>query len=86
VYLDGETTTLRLRRQPVTMAVVVAVVRRADGTSEVLDADAGPSEDCAFWAGFLRRLVARGLENAAIVTADGFDALWTRLLPPVSEP
>ena len=38
-------------------------------------ADAGPSEDGAFWLAFLRSLVARGLSGVQLVTSDAHGGL-----------
>ena len=48
----------------VSVAVVIAVgVNMATDEREVLELDVGPSKDGAFWAAFLRSLVARGLKQ-----------------------
>jgi putative transposase len=47
----------------------------ADGVREVLGVDVGPSEDGAFWLGFLRSLVARGLGGVRLVTSDAHQGL-----------
>jgi putative transposase len=56
-------------------AVVIAVGVTADGVREVLGLDVGPSEDGAFWLGFLRDLVARGLHSVRLVTSDAHEGL-----------
>jgi putative transposase len=45
------------------------------GQREVLGLDVGPSEDGAFWLGFLRSLVARGLAGVRLVTSDAHEGL-----------
>jgi transposase-like protein len=41
----------------------------------VLGVDVGPSEDGAFWLGFLRGLAARGLAGVQLVTSDSHQGL-----------
>ncbi len=54
-----------------TAVVVIAVgVNGKSGEREVLGLEVGPSEDGAFWASFLRSLVARGLSGVGLVTSD----------------
>jgi putative transposase len=51
--------------------VFIAVgVKARTGEREVLGFEVGPSEDGAFWASFLRSLVARGLCGVGLVTSD----------------
>jgi transposase-like protein len=56
--------------------VVIAVgLNAATGQREVLGVDVGPSEDGAFWLGFLRGLVVRGLAGVQLVTSDSHQGL-----------
>jgi transposase-like protein len=55
--------------------VVVATAVNAEGRREVLGIDVGTSEDGAFWLGFLRGLVARGLSGVELVTSDAHAGL-----------
>ena len=56
--------------------MVIAVgVNAKTGEREVLGLDVGPSEDGAFWASFLRSLVARGLSGVRLVTSDSHRGL-----------
>ena len=50
--------------------VIAGGVNGTTGAREVLGLDVGPSEDGAFWASFLRSLVARGLRGVGLVTSD----------------
>ena len=59
----------------VSAAVVIAVGVTARGEREVLGLDVGPSEDGAFWLGFLRGLVARGLSGVELVVSDAHEGL-----------
>ena len=45
------------------------------GQREVLGLDVGPSEDGAFWVGFLRGLLTRGLNGVQFVTSDAHEGL-----------
>jgi putative transposase len=57
-------------------AVVIAVeVKAQTGKREVLGFDVGPSEDRAFWASFLRSLVARELSGDRLVTSNSHRSL-----------
>ena len=71
-YLWLDATYLKVREdgRVVSMALVVAVGVRATGEREVLGLDLGPSEDGAFWLGFLRHLTARGLRGTQLVISD----------------
>ena len=55
--------------------MVLAIGVRATGEREVLGLDVGPSEDGAFWLGFLRGLVARGRAGVQWVTSDAHEGL-----------
>lgn len=57
------------------MAVVIAIGGRTTGEREVLGLDVGPCEDGAFWTGFLRALVARGLSGVQLVVSDAHGGL-----------
>jgi transposase-like protein len=74
-WLDA--TYLKVRRdgRVVSMAVVIAVGVNGDGQREVLGLDVGPSEDGAFWLGFLRGLVTRGLGGVQLVISDAHPGL-----------
>jgi putative transposase len=77
-YLWVDATYLKARQdgRVVSVAVVIAVgVRAETGEREVLGLDVGPSEDGAFWASFLRSLVARGLSGVRLVTSDAHRGL-----------
>ena len=71
-YLWVDATFVKARQdgRVVSMAVVIAVGVRASGEREVLGFDVGPSEDGAFWHGFLRSLVARGLAGVQLAVSD----------------
>jgi transposase-like protein len=75
LWLDATFVKVRQDGRVVSQAVVVAVGVTADGTREILGVDVGPSEDGAFWLGFLRSLVARGLSGVQLVTSDAHEGL-----------
>src|SRR3954451_6044858 len=71
VWIDATYLKARQDGRVVSVAVVIAVgVNGGTGEREVLGLDVGPSEDGAFWASFLRSLVARGLSGVRLVTSD----------------
>jgi transposase-like protein len=76
VWVDATYVKARQDGRVASVAVVIAVGVRADtGEREVLGFDVGPSEDGAFWASFLRSLVARGLSGVRLVSSDSHRGL-----------
>jgi transposase-like protein len=75
LWLDATYLKVRENGRVVSMAVVIAIGVTAAGEREVLGLDVGPSEDGAFWRGFLRNLVARGLRGVRLVTSDAHEGL-----------
>ena len=75
VWLDGTFLKVRVDHRIQQAALVIAVGVRRTGEREVLGLDLGPSEDGAFWLGFLRSLVARGLCGVRLVTSDSHEGL-----------
>ncbi len=75
VWLDATYLKVREACRVVSMAVVIAIGVRATGEREVLGLDVGPSEDGAFWTGFLRGLVARGLSGVKLGVSDAHEGL-----------
>ncbi len=75
LWLDATFVKAREEGRVAAQAVVVAVGVTAGGVREVLGVDVGPSEDGAFWLGFLRSLVARGLGGVRLVTSDAHEGL-----------
>jgi transposase-like protein len=71
VYLDGQSVQVVLAGRPVTMLAMLAAKVEPGRPPTVLDCDVGPSDDRAFWLGFLRRLAAQGLGALPLVAADG---------------
>lgn len=69
VWLDATYLKARHDGRVASVAVVIAIgVNGRTGEREVLGLDVGPSEDGAFWASFLRSLLARGLSGVRLVT------------------
>jgi putative transposase len=75
VWLDATFLKVRKDARVVSMAVVIAIGVNERGEREVLGLDVGPSEDGAFWLGFLRSLVARGLSGVRLVISDAHEGL-----------
>ena len=75
VWLDATFLKVRRDHRIQQAAVVIAVGVRTTGEREILGLDLGPSEDGAFWLGFLRSLVARGLSGVQLVTSDSHEGL-----------
>src|SRR4051794_24934788 len=75
LWLDATFVKVRESGRVVSVAVVVAIAVRSSGEREVLGLDVGPSEDGAFWLGFLRGLVARGLSGVQLVISDAHGGL-----------
>lgn len=75
VWLDATFLKVRKDARVVSMAVVLAIGVNERGEREVLGLDVGPSEDGAFWLGFLRSLVARGLSGVRLVISDAHEGL-----------
>jgi transposase-like protein len=76
VWLDATFVKARQDGRVVSAAVVLATgVNATTGVREVLGLDVGPSEDGAFWLGFLRSLVARGLSGIQLVISDAHAGL-----------
>jgi putative transposase len=76
VWVDATYVKARQDGRVASVAVVIAVgVNAKTGEREVLGLDVGPSEDGAFWASFLRSLVARGLSGVRLVTSDSHQGL-----------
>jgi putative transposase len=70
LWLDATYLKVRENGRVLSMAMVVAVAVKSSGEREVLGHDLGPAEDGAFWLGFLRSLVARGLRGVQLVISD----------------
>ena len=76
IWLDATLVKVRRAGRVVSGAVVLATgVNATTGLREVLGLAVGPSEDGAFWLGFLRSLVARGLLGVQLVISDAHEGL-----------
>ena len=75
LWLDALTQKVREEGRIVNVSVVVATAVNTEGKREILGMDVGTSEDGAFWLGFLRSLVARGLSGVQLVTSDAHQGL-----------
>lgn len=87
LWLDATFHKVREGGRVVSLATVVAVAVAQTGERQVLGVDSGPSEDYAFWKGFLRSLVRRGLNGVELVISDAHEGLRkaiAEILPEVS--
>jgi putative transposase len=75
VWLDAKYVKVREGDRVVSMAYVIATGVTAAAERAVLGCDVGPSESEAFWTGFLRDLVARGLTGVQLVISDAHSGL-----------
>jgi len=75
LWLDATYLKVRQNHRIVNMAVVIAVGVRETGEREILAIDIGASEAEAFWKGFLRGLVRRGLRGVELVISDAHEGL-----------
>ena len=75
VWLDALYIKVRSNHRIVSMALVIAMGIRRTGEREVLGLDLGASEEAAFWTGFLRSLVSRGLKGVKLVISDAHSGL-----------
>jgi transposase-like protein len=76
VWLDATFVRGREQGRVVNLALVIAIgLNAASGCREVLGLDVGASEDGAFWLGFLRSLLARGLRGVHLVVSDAHEGL-----------
>ena len=73
LWLDALTQKVREGGRVVNVSVVVATAVNTEGRREILGIEVGTSEDGAFWLGFLRGLVARGLSGVELVTSDAHE-------------
>jgi transposase-like protein len=79
LWLDATYHKVRQDGRVQSMATVVAIGITSEGERQVLGVDGGPSEDAAFWTGFLRSLVKRGLRGVRLVISDAHEGLTKAL-------
>jgi len=75
VWLDALYLKVRQNHRIVNMALVIAIRVRETGEREILGVEIGGSEEEAFWKGFLRGLVERGLKGVELVISDAHQGL-----------
>ncbi len=75
LWLDAVYEKVREGGRVISMAVVLAIGVGEDGTRSVIGIDVGHTEDEAFWTGFLRTLVQRGLDGVQLVVSDAHAGL-----------
>ena len=75
LWLDATYHKVRVDGRVVSQATVVAIGVTTEGDRQILGVDVGASEDRAFWTGFLRSLVKRGLQGVRLVISDAHEGL-----------
>lgn len=75
VYVDARYEKVRLERRIVSVAFLVAVGVRDNGSREVLGFRSGAQESYLLWKGFLDSLVERGLRGVRLVISDAHAGL-----------
>lgn len=75
LWLDALYEKVREGNRVRSMAVVLAIGVTAEGTRTVVGIDVGNTEDEAFWKGFIRSLVRRGLNGVQLVISDAHEGL-----------
>jgi transposase-like protein len=75
VWLDALYLKVRQNHRVVNMALVIAIGVNEQGERVLLGFDLGASEEEAFWTGFLRSLVSRGLKGVRLVISDAHEGL-----------
>jgi putative transposase len=75
IWLDAMTQRCREGGRVVSVITAIATGVNGDGHREILGIDVFTSEDEAGWTGFLRGLVARGLNGVKLVTSDAHTGL-----------
>jgi putative transposase len=75
LWLDGKVEKVRHGGRVVAKCVVIAYGVHETGRREILGIDVGEAETEAFWTGFLRSLIARGLSGVQLVVSDAHEGL-----------
>jgi putative transposase len=75
VWLDALVIKVREAGRVVNTAALVATGVNTTGCREILGLELGAAEDGAAWTGFLRGLVARGLQGVKLVVSDAHGGL-----------
>ena len=75
LWLDAKVEKVRDNGRVVRKALVLAYAVHESGYREVIGLDVGESETEAFWRGFLRSLVRRGLTGVQLVVSDAHEGL-----------
>jgi transposase-like protein len=75
LWLDATYVKAREGGRVVSKACVLAVAVNTEGRREVLGLAVGPAETAAFWKGFLRDLIGRGLAGVQLVISDAHAGL-----------
>src|SRR5207244_12472128 len=75
LWLDAKVEKVRDGGRVVRRALVLAYAVHESGYREVIGLDVGEAETEAFWRGFLRSLVERGLVGVRLVVSDAHAGL-----------
>jgi putative transposase len=86
LWLDAKVEKVRDGGRVVGKAVVIAYGVHETGRREILGLDVGAAETEAFWAEFLRSLVARGLAGVQLVVSDAHEGLKAAIARVLSCP
>jgi len=79
VWLDALYLKVRQNHHIVSLALVIAIGVDDEGERHLLGFDLGGSEEEAFWLGFLRSLVKRGVKREKLVISDAHEGLKSAL-------
>jgi transposase-like protein len=79
VFLDAKVEKVRDGGRVVNKALVIAHGVHETGRREILSSDVGEAETEAFWTGFLRGLVKRGLTGVQLAISDAHAGLKTAI-------
>src|SRR3954468_24418630 len=77
-FVDGVHVSVRLGEDD-RMCLLVVIGVREDGTKELLAVEDGYRESAESWAGVMRDLKARGINEPKLVTGDGALGTWAAL-------
>jgi putative transposase len=86
LWLDAKVEKVRDGGRVVHKAVVIAHAVHETGRKEIVGIDVGEAETEAFWTGFLRSLVKRGLVGVQLVISDAHEGLKNAIARVLSCP
>ncbi len=86
LFVDGKVEKVRDGGRVVRKCVVIAHAVHETGRREIIGIDVGEAETEAFWTGFLRSLVGRGLVGVQLAISDAHPGLKTALAKVLGAP